>query len=274
MNIKNNAELTAGTSFTQNSGNDVLTELVPVTINNINGREIQTVSAKKLHTYLNVGNDFSTWIKGRIDEYGFVTGDDFITFDSSNFRNQSTENNQSIKPQTKRGGDRRSKDYLLSIGMAKELAMVERNEQGRAIRNYFIQCEEKLKQVAPTIHKQQLSNLKARIKAASYSQPMCDALRLSRLEHGKDTKPHHYTTEHNLINKLVLGMTAKEYADLHYVKGNIRDTFSTERLEHIAYLEKTNITLIELGWDYYQRKDELLRLSQRYLAKCLGVNYD
>ncbi|MXF29166.1 antA/AntB antirepressor family protein, partial [Escherichia coli] len=44
---------------------------------------------------------------------------------------------------------RPGKDYLLSVGMAKELAMIERNDQGRAIRRYFIQCEEELQRSVP-----------------------------------------------------------------------------------------------------------------------------
>jgi phage anti-repressor protein len=109
-------------------------ELIPVIPGQIGGRETNIVSAKSLHKALGIGNDFSTWVKLRIDEYGFTQGTDYVVFDSSDFRNQSAENNQSGGGWvTKRGGDRRSKDYGLSLGMAKEVAMVERNEQGRAV---------------------------------------------------------------------------------------------------------------------------------------------
>jgi len=57
----------------------------------------QTVSARELHTALGVGRDFSTWIKDRIEKYGFVEGRDYYVIDSPDLGNQ-----------TGRGGDRRS----------------------------------------------------------------------------------------------------------------------------------------------------------------------
>ncbi|WP_240536708.1 phage antirepressor KilAC domain-containing protein [Bartonella sp. WD12.1] len=44
-----------------------------------------------------------------------------------------------------RGGHNR-KEYHLTLDMAKELAMVERNEKGKQARQYFIECERKAKQ--------------------------------------------------------------------------------------------------------------------------------
>lgn len=246
-------------------------ELIPVISGQIGGRVAGIVSARALHKALGVGNDFSTWIKLRIDEYGFTQGTDYEIFDSSDFRNQSSENNQSDSEwTTKRGGDRRSKDYGLRLGMAKEVAMVERNEQGRAIRRYFIQCEEELLRRAPEKTATLRRELKARVTAASYFKPMCDALNAARAELGKTTQHHHYTTESNMLARIVLGgMTAKQWALANDITGNPRDHMSVFQLEHLSYLEQTNITLIELGHDYAQRKAKLTELSQRWLTKRL-----
>lgn len=91
----------------------------------------QVISARELHEFLEVGRDFTTWIKGRISTYQFRENEDYQKF-------QMIPQNGGIKT---RGGDRRSMDYLLSLDMAKELSMIENNEKGRLARKYFITCE-------------------------------------------------------------------------------------------------------------------------------------
>lgn len=106
--------------------------LVPVFSGKINGEEQLLCNARKLHEHLQVSRDFSTWIKGRIEEYKFFENQDYILI----------HQNGGIK--TGRGGDRRSKEYYLTLDMAKELAMVEKTEVGRQVRKYFIQCESQI----------------------------------------------------------------------------------------------------------------------------------
>ena len=40
-------------------------------------------------------------------------------------------------------------EYHITLDMAKELSMVERNEKGKQARKYFIECEKKLTQPKP-----------------------------------------------------------------------------------------------------------------------------
>lgn len=87
------------------------------------------ISARDLHEKMLIGKDFSTWMKDRIDKYGFIEGEDFspILVKSSN-------------------GGRPKTEYLLKIDIAKEIAMVQNNEMGRAIRKYFIEVEKRFRQ--------------------------------------------------------------------------------------------------------------------------------
>ena len=95
----------------------------------IDGINQLAVNARDLHKFLKVGRRFTTWIQGRIAEYGFAENLDFISF------SQSGE-----KPK----GGRPTVEYHLTLDMAKELAMVENNEEGRKVRRYFIRCEKDL----------------------------------------------------------------------------------------------------------------------------------
>ncbi len=108
-----------------------MNELIQVAERQIGDGTIQTVNARDLHVFLEVGKDFSTWIKGRIEQYSFVEHHDYALYLLPNFG--------------EKGQGRSSKEYAISLDMAKELAMVERNDKGREARKYFIECERRLK---------------------------------------------------------------------------------------------------------------------------------
>ena len=113
------------------------------------GETIQTVNARELHETLGIGRDFSTWIKSRIDQYGFAENNDYVVFTNSG--EKAFDSPELVNQKSGRGGDRRSIDYHVSLDMAKELAMVENNDQGRAARRYFIECERRMKAQAPAL---------------------------------------------------------------------------------------------------------------------------
>ena len=104
-----------------------MNELIKIEKSNVGGDLIETVNARELHSFLDVQTRYNDWIIRRISEYGFVEESDFYSFLSES------------------SGGRPTKEYAISIGMAKELAMVERNEKGRQARQYFIECERRLK---------------------------------------------------------------------------------------------------------------------------------
>jgi anti-repressor protein len=105
-------------------------EIIQVADRQVGDGTIQTVNARELHCYLEVGKVFAAWIQERIEQYGFIEHHDFVVFSGSG-------NNS-------RGG-RPAKEYAISLDMAKELAMVERNDKGKQARQYFIECERRAK---------------------------------------------------------------------------------------------------------------------------------
>lgn len=111
----------------------VANDLLPV-YEDLNGNWI--VDARELHEKLVVGKDFASWIKDRIEKYGFVEGEDF-TPNSVNSA-KSTFGANVGRPRI---------EYQLMLDTAKEIAMVENNEQGRAIRKYFIEIEKRSREL-------------------------------------------------------------------------------------------------------------------------------
>ncbi|EBI1478915.1 phage antirepressor Ant [Salmonella enterica] len=107
-------------------------QLIPVFNGSISNESALLCDARELHTFLEVGKRFASWITERLTEYGFVENHDYVI----------ASQNREAKT---RGGHNR-KDYHLTLDTAKELAMVERNEKGRQIRRYFIECEKQLRQ--------------------------------------------------------------------------------------------------------------------------------
>jgi phage anti-repressor protein len=97
--------------------------LLPIQTTALDQDAIPTVNARDLHAFLDVRKAFAAWIQDRIAKFGFVQNQDLV-IDFPNLENQNG-----------RGGDRRTKEYHLTLDMARELAMVERSERPRANRH-------------------------------------------------------------------------------------------------------------------------------------------
>lgn len=91
--------------------------------------ERPAVSARELHEFLEVGADYRHWFP-RMCEYGFVEGQDFnpVKIDR-------------VQQEGNRLVSRMIDDAALSIDMAKEICMLQRNEKGKLARQYFLQLE-------------------------------------------------------------------------------------------------------------------------------------
>lgn len=90
-----------------------------------------TVSGRELHKFLEIGTRFDKWFI-RMCEYGFNENDDFIRV---------------AQKCPTLGGTQTIIDYAITLDMAKEISMLQRTEKGKQARQYFINCEKKLKEV-------------------------------------------------------------------------------------------------------------------------------
>ena len=93
----------------------------------------KAVSARELYKYLCILTDFTTWCK-RMFEYGFIEGNDYAVIKIDEPEKQLFAY-QNPNPKL---------DYVLSLDCAKEISMLQRTDQGKLARLYFIECEKQL----------------------------------------------------------------------------------------------------------------------------------
>lgn len=115
------------------------------------GQGSSVVSARELYHFLEVKQQFADWIKSRIIKYGFREGEDYVEAPKNLDAGIVSENSE--KPadegisrnfhKTMKDNRRgpQATDYAMTLDMAKELSMVERNQKGKEARLYFIDCE-------------------------------------------------------------------------------------------------------------------------------------
>jgi anti-repressor protein len=95
-----------------------------------NEKGSQVVSARELHEFLEVNAKFADWIKRMLD-YGFNENEDYSI----------------ILKNEKNSVGRSTKEYAITLDMAKELSMIQRSEKGKQARKYFIESEKQLKAI-------------------------------------------------------------------------------------------------------------------------------
>lgn len=140
-----------------------MNELINITLNDSHD---PVVSGRQLHEALEVKTPYDKWFP-RMTEYGFTENEDFSTFLS-----QST-------------GGRRATDHIIKLDMAKEIAMIQRTERGKQVRQCFIQVEkdfnspEKIMARALLMADKKVHKLEAQIEADKPKVLFADAVSAS-----------------------------------------------------------------------------------------------
>jgi hypothetical protein len=90
--------------------------------------------------------------------------------------------------------------------------------------------------------------------------PLTNAIQAAHAE----LKPYHFSNECDLINRLVTGMTAKQFKQIRSIE-NVRDGLTIAESNLMDKLQMQNTSLIELGFSYDERKrllsGQVLKLS-------------
>jgi len=103
--------------------------------------------------------------------------------------------------------------------------------------------------------------LRERLETKTGFLPLTDAINHAH----EDIKHYHFTTECNLLNQIILGMTSKQYRETHNID-NVRDNLSSEQLTAFKHLQMVDAGLIEAGISYDSRKEKLKEIYKRSLC--------
>lgn len=141
-----------------------MNEVIKVTLND---NHEPVVSGRQLHEALGVNSRYTTWFD-RMKEYGFTEGQDFLP---------------NLGKST---GGRQATDHIIKLDMAKEIAMIQRTDKGKEVRQYFIQVEkdfnspEKIMARALLMADKKVHKLEAQIEADRPKVLFADAVSASK----------------------------------------------------------------------------------------------
>lgn len=122
-----------------------------------------TLSARELHKFLGVTERFGNWFE-RMNQYGFQESVDYLGCKVFN-----TQAHQELQ------------DYEITLDMAKEIAMIQRSDKGKEVRQYFLELERRWNSPEAVMN-----------RALEYSRKQVKALMEEKqglIEENKELKP-------------------------------------------------------------------------------------
>lgn len=144
-----------------------MNEIINITLND---NHEPVVSGRQLHEALEVKTEYKKWFS-RMTEYGFNENEDFLKVTQKCLTSSTGQN---------------TTDHIIKLDMAKEIAMIQRTERGKQVRQYFIQVEkdfnspDKIMARALLMADQKVHKLEAQIEADRPKVLFADAVSASK----------------------------------------------------------------------------------------------
>ena len=205
------------------------------------------ISSRKLHEQLEVGRDYSTWVKGRISKYNFVENIDFVIIWKDTKTGVVVEYNGNSNSMVKLGY---TIDYIFTLERGKELCMVENNDNGTLCRRYFILMEKAVKKMSDwlLIRNPQKQGYKDMSKAVRYNY--------MQLHNGEEPNQFIYINNADMVNLALLGHKSKAMKELLEVQYDdaLRDHVTLEVNKALYELQQLNENLLYSNVDFKTRK--------------------
>ncbi len=196
----------------------------------------QVVNARELWEFLESKQEFANWVKKRLADVDAIENVDYCTIDKK-------INRQILK------------EHIVTMDTAKEMAMLERNPQGKMIRRYFIEVEKRYRELKFT-----------RARAKAERRLFTDIIR--DLIPESPNKKWAYKSFTDLIYKHVTGYNAKQLRELYDkpTDYNVRDLLTPQQLKEVLKYESIIQGLLQLGQDY-QGVKAILDNPEAYLPQ-------
>jgi len=105
-----------------------MSEIIEIRHHIIGNEEVNSVDARELHKALGNKKQFANWINYQITSLGLVKNKDYMVF------NKKVKNLEGGRPTT---------EYILTLDIAKHIALASRTKEGKEIRAYFIEVEKR-----------------------------------------------------------------------------------------------------------------------------------
>lgn len=186
---------------------------------------------------------FADFVKRRFVKRGFVENVDFTTV------------SQICDIVNGNGGYTEITEYLLTLDMAKQLAMIENNELGVIARRYFISLERMI-----------LRNKewwKIRNPEKYEYNKMCEELNAYTIKnHNREADHFDCAREAELLNVIVTGKKSAELRILYRVDtcDALRDSLRIDFNDQLLFLETQNQVLLLMNLPYEEREVMLTRM--------------
>lgn len=204
------------------------------------------IDARVLHEQLGIGAEYTTWFKRRVNKYMFEENVDYIGF---------------FKTVKARNTNINTREFRITMDMAKQLTMVENNELGVISRKYFIAIERAFKdrkdwnfdRIHTIVECEELKHQLAVYNKQLFGHP--------------DWMHNKYVAEFCMLNEIIIGMSSKEYKLMNGLKKNdsIRNIFTEEQLEYVHELERYDADLIGIQ-NMFNYNDRFTILSRKFSA--------
>lgn len=221
----------------------------PIILDNEDNIEKFCIDARMLYKEIIQSDDmsnFSRWIKRAIKNYRFVENTDFSMISPPG----------RIK-EFGLGGDVKSKNYILTVDMAKQLAMIDKKESGFIARKYFILMEKIVADNKDWLAIRDPEKIEYK-KMSKEIDSWCYRI------WGHNASRSEYAVEADMLNIIVSGKTSQQLKSEYGVASNdlIRDYLKKEHNEELLFLEEQNQVLLLMDMGFTERKNMLTKMHQ------------